>query len=85
MKSLLILSFILAFGVACSKQPPTSTGPAPAADPKAASTVPAKTTDGAAPVPGPMTTASGSSPTTPTPGLAVFNQFDPPMPLPVSR
>jgi hypothetical protein len=32
-----------------------------------------------------MTTASGSSPTTPTPGIAVFNQFDPPMPLPVSR
>jgi hypothetical protein len=83
MKSLLILSFILALGAACSKQPPTSTGPAPAADPKAASTVPAA--DIAAPVPWPMTTASGSPPMTPAPGIAVFNQFDPPMPLPVSR
>jgi hypothetical protein len=85
MKSILILSFILGLGAACSKQPPTSTGPAPAADPKAISTVPAKAADNAAPVPGPMTTASGSSPTSPTPGISVFNQFDPPMPLPVSR
>jgi hypothetical protein len=85
MKSLLILSFILGLAAACSKQPPTSTGPAPAADPKAASTVPAKTADSAAPVPGLMTTASGSSLITSTPGIAVFNQFDPPMPLPVSR
>jgi hypothetical protein len=84
MKSLLILSLVLVLGSACSKQPPISTGPAPA-DPKASATVPAKTADSAPPTARPITAASGTPATTPTPGIVVFNQFDPPMPLPGSR
>jgi hypothetical protein len=52
MKSLFSLAILLGLAAACSKQPPTSAVPGPAADPKAASTVAAKTADSAAPVPG---------------------------------
>jgi hypothetical protein len=83
MKALLILSLLLGLGAACSKTPPTSAGPAPAADPKASSTVPAKS---ASPAPlTPITAASDPAATTAAPATAVFNQFDPPVPLPGSR
>jgi hypothetical protein len=75
MKALLILSLLLGLGAACSKQPATSAGPAPAADPKAFSTVPAKSAN-----PAPLTPLTAA-----TPATEVFNQVDPPMPLPGSR
>jgi hypothetical protein len=78
MKALLILSLLLGLGAACSKTPPTSAGPAPAADPKASSTVPAKSAS-----PAPLTPITAA--TTPAPATDVFNQFDPPMPRPGSR
>jgi hypothetical protein len=83
MKRLLMLSLLLAI-FACSKQPPTSTVPEPAANPSATS--PGHPANNAAPTRGPSTAASGTMPTTPTSGMAIFiEQFDPPAPGPISR
>jgi hypothetical protein len=81
------MALLLGLAAACSKQPAAPGTPPPATDPKAAATVPARPTAATAPNANEAPVvigAPGSSPTM-NPGSAVFNQYDPPMRVPISR
>ena len=87
MTKLLVMAMLLGFSAACSKQPATTAAPPSATDSKPADSVPAKPAAATAPNANevPITIgAPGSSPTA-NPGYSVFNQFDPPMRVPMSR
>jgi len=85
MKSYSALAILLGLAAACSNQPPS---PAPVAyppstaAPKPAASVTATPTAATAPN---ASAPPATSPTTPTPGYTVLNQYDPPLPIPVSR
>ena len=87
MRSLLAVALLLGVAAACSKQPAATAVPAPAADPKAAATIPAKPAATTAPNANDAPVilgAPGSAPNA-NPGYAVFNQYDPPMRVPMSQ
>jgi hypothetical protein len=84
MKTYSALAVFVFLAAACSNQPPpapTAYPPSTAA-PKPAVSVKATPTAATAPK---ETAAPATSPNTPTPGYTVLNQYDPPLPIPVSR
>ncbi len=87
MRTLLAMAILFGVGAACSKQPAATAPPSPSTDSKPAASVTANppaatvTNENVAPSPNKMPVWS---PTTNS-GYSVFNQYDPPMRVPISR
>ena len=80
------MAILLGICAACSNQTATSPASPPAAA-KPPSTVPdgSRVTTAPRPSTDPATTLGGTTPSSPGSGIMVFNQFDPPVPVQVSR
>ena len=79
------MALLLGVAAACSKQPAATAVPAPAADPKTAATAKPAATTAPNANQAPITIGAPESSPTANPGYAVFNQYDPPMRVPMSR
>ena len=85
MKTYSALAILFGLAAACSNQPPPpapTAYPPSTATPKPAASVTATPTAATAPS---ENAAPATSPNTTTPGYTVLNQYDPPLPIPVSR
>ena len=82
MKSYSTLAILLGVATACSNQPAPAAYPPSTATPKPAVSTTAKPTAATAPNEG---APPATSIQTTTPGYTVLNQYDPPLPIPISR
>jgi hypothetical protein len=84
MKGFSSMAILLAVATACSNQPapPPPYLPPPGAVSKPAASTTATPTAATAPGPG---IDSPQGPLSTTPGMMTINQYDPPLPIPVSR
>jgi hypothetical protein len=83
-----VMAIWFGFCAACSNQATTGAGPTPSAvtkPPPGTAADRSGLTAPPTPTSAPAPTASGSTPTSTTSGILVFNQFDPPVPIQVNR